>query len=273
VTLTGAALARTMQHPVGRPPTGGPRALLYRNFAVYRRGWAIFASGFFEPVLYLFSIGVGVGAMISGFEFHGREVGYAEFVAPAMLATSAMNGAIMDSTFGVFFKLRFQKVYDAVVATPMGTQDVARGEIGWAVLRGSVYSTGFLVVMLLMGFLGSWWAVLALPGAVLIGFAFAGVGMALTTFMKSWQHFEYIQLAMMPMFLFSATFFPLSTYDQPAVRWLVEVTPLYRGVVLLRELCTGLVTLDSVVSVVYLLAMGAAGTYLATRRLDRLLLT
>jgi lipooligosaccharide transport system permease protein len=273
LSLTGAALTRSLQQPAGRPPTGGPMALLHRNFAVYRRGWATFLSGFLEPVLYLFSIGVGVGAMISGFEFHGRDVGYAEFVAPAMLATAAMNGAIMDSTFGVFFKLRFQKVYDAVVATPMGTRDVARGEIAWAVLRGAVYSTGFLVVMLLMGFLGSWWAVLALPAAVLLGFAFAGVGMALTTYMRSWQHFEYIQLAMVPMFLFSATFFPISTYENAAVRWLVEATPLYRGVVLLRELCTGLVTFDSVVSVLYLLAMGTVGTYVATRRLDRLLLT
>ncbi len=273
MTLTGAALARSMREPEDRPRSGGPAALLYRNFHVYRRGWTTFASGFLEPVLYLFSIGVGVGALISGFEFHGRQVGYAEFVAPAMLATSAMNGAIMDSTFGVFFKLRFQKVYDAVVATPMRTRDVARGEIAWAVVRGAVYSAGFLVVMLVMGFLGSWWALLALPAAVLIGFAFAGVGMALTTFMKSWQHFEYIQLALMPMFLFSATFFPVSTYDHVLVRWLVEVSPLYRGVVLLRELCTGLVTFDSVLSVGYLLAMGALGTYVATRRLDRLLLT
>jgi lipooligosaccharide transport system permease protein len=231
-----------------------------------------FLTGFAEPVLYLFSIGVGVGALVDGFDLGGRHVGYAEFVAPAMLAAAAMNGAIFDSTFNVFFKLRFQKVYDAMLATPMETRDVARGEIGWAVLRGALYSAGFLGVMLAMGLVGSWWAALALPAAVLIGFGFAGVGMALTTFMRSWQHFEYIQLAIMPMFLFSATFFPVTTYDG-ALRWVVEATPLYRGVVLCRELCTGLVTVDSLVSVGYLFVMGAVGTYVSARRLDRLLLT
>jgi lipooligosaccharide transport system permease protein len=270
MALTGAALAGAVrqERTSGR---GGGRTVLLRNFTVYRRSWVFFLTGFLEPVLYLFSIGVGVGALVSGFEFRGEAVGYTEFVAPAMLATSAMNGAIMDSTFSVFFKLRFQKVYDAALATPLGSRDVATGEIGWAVLRGAVYSAGFLVVMLVMGLVGSWWALLALPAAVLIGFAFAGVGMALTTYMKSWQHFEYIQLAIMPMFLFSATFFPVETYDG-ALRWVVEATPLYRGVVLLRELCTGLVSVESVVSAGYLLAMGALGAWVSTRRLDRLLL-
>jgi lipooligosaccharide transport system permease protein len=163
-------------------------------------------------------------------------------------------------------------VYDAVLATPMGTRDVARGEVSWAVVRGSLYSAGFLVVMLLMGFVESWWALLALPAAVLIGFAFAGVGMALTTYMRSWQHFEYIQLALIPMFLFSATFFPITTYDG-VLRWVVEVSPLYRGVLLLRELTLGVVTWESAVSVVYLGVMGSVGLALATRRLGKLLLT
>jgi lipooligosaccharide transport system permease protein len=268
VALTGTTLARshaTKGH-------GGPAALFNRNFTVFKRHWVYFLTGFVEPVLYLLSIGVGVGALVGGFTLHGQDVPYTHFVAPAMLATSAMNGAVIDSTYNVFFKLRFEKVYDAVLATPLGPRDVARGEVGWAVFRGAAYSAGFLVVMLAMGLVDSWWGLLALPAAVLIGFAFAGVGMALTTFMKSWQHFEYIQLALIPMFLFSATFFPVTTYDEP-LRWVVEATPLYRGVVLTRELCTGLVTVESLVSVVYLLAMGVLGTALATRRLGRLLLT
>jgi lipooligosaccharide transport system permease protein len=271
MSLTGAALAQSARASDG-PLTGGARAVLVRNYIVYRRGWIFFVTGFLEPVLYLFSIGVGVGAMVSGFSFNGQEIEYTAFVAPAMLATSAMNGAIIDSTFNVFFKLRFQKIYDAVLATPMSTADIARGEVSWAVLRGAVYSAGFLLVMLVMGLVSSWWAVLALPAAVLLGFSFAGTGMALTTFMKSWQHFEYIQLAMIPMFLFSATFFPIETYDG-VLRWVIEATPLYRGVVLIRELCTGLLTVDSLISVVYLTVMGIVGTYVATRRLGRLLLT
>lgn len=270
MAVTGTTLARSGAAAERRH--GGPPALLHRNFTVFKRGWVFFLTGFLEPVLYLFSIGVGVGALVGGFTLHGQEVDYTDFVAPAMLATAAMNGAVMDSTYNVFFKLRFQKTYDAVLATPMGPRDVAAGEVGWAVLRGGVYSAGFLLVMLAMGLVSSSWGLLALPAAVLVGFAFAGAGMALTTFMKSWQHFEYIQLALIPMFLFSATFFPVTTYDG-ALRWVVEATPLYRGVVLVRELCTGLVTVESAVSVVYLLLMGAAGTMLAARRLGRLLLT
>jgi lipooligosaccharide transport system permease protein len=271
VAITGTTLAHG--HAVAEQGGhGGAAALLRRNYTVFKRGWVFFLTGFLEPVLYLFSIGIGVGALVGGFTVQGQEVDYTDFVAPAMLATAAMNGAVMDSTYNVFFKLRFQKTYDAVLATPMGPADVARGEVGWAVLRGAVYSAGFLLVMVAMGLVGSWWGLLALPAAVLIGFAFAGAGMALTTFMRSWQHFEYIQLALIPMFLFSATFFPVTTYDG-ALRWIVEATPLYRGVVLVRELCTGLVTIESAVSVVYLLLMGAAGTALATRRLGRLLLT
>ena len=123
-----------------------------------------------------------------------------------------------------------------------------------------------------MGLVSSWWAVLAWPATWLIGFAFAGAGMALTTYMRSWQDFEYIQLAIVPMFLFSATFFPVTAYHG-VLRWVVEATPLYRGVALVRELTTGAVSLDSVWSLLYLVAMGAAGLSVVSRRFDKLLLT
>jgi len=253
-------------------PAGATRILLYRNYLSYRAGWYIFVSGFLEPVFYLFSIGVGVGQLIESFEFNGQTVEYAAFVAPGMLAASAMNGAVLDSTFNFFFKLKFTKLYDQILATPMSTIDVARGELAWALLRGGVYSLGFLVVMAAMDLIGSWWAVLALPATLLVGFAFAGAGMALTTYMRSWQDFEYVTLATIPMFLFSATFFPIAAFPE-ALRWVVELTPLYRAVVLCRELTTGAVSYGSLFSVAYLLAMGLAGLYVARRRLDSLLLT
>jgi lipooligosaccharide transport system permease protein len=188
-----------------------------------------------------------------------------------MLAASAMNGAILDATYGIFFKLRYDKLYESVLATPMRSTDIATGEMTWSLLRSGAYAVGFLVVMAAMGLTGSWWAVLALPASLLTGFAFAGAGMALTTYMKSWQDFEYIQLAILPMFLFSATFFPVDTFPR-ALRWVVDATPLYRGVVLCRELTTGAVSLDSLVSVVYLVAMGLVGLAVVSRRLDTLLL-
>jgi lipooligosaccharide transport system permease protein len=245
--------------------------IVRRNFTVYKTDWLVFLTGFLEPVLYLFSIGVGVGRLIEGFSFNGQTVSYAAFVAPGMLAASAMNGAVLDATFGIFFKLRYDKVYEGVLATPMRTVDIARGELTWCLMRSSVYSLGFLLVMAAMGLVDSWWAVLAWPATWAIGFAFAGAGMALTTFMKSWQDFEYIGLALVPMFLFSATFFPVTAFHG-WLRWVVEATPLYRGVTLVRELTTGALTTDSLVSVVYLLALGLVGVSIASRRFDKLLL-
>lgn len=251
---------------------GALGVLVQRNYLVYRDAWKLFVTGFLEPVFYLFSIGIGVGQLVEAFEVNGRPVPYAEFVAPGMLAVSAFNGALMDSTYNVFFKLKYLKVYDQMLATPLTTADVARGEIVWGQLRGASYSAAFLLVMVAMGLTRTWWAVLALPAALLIGFAFSAVCMALTTYMKSWQDFDKITLVQLPLFLFSATFFPVTAFDG-WLRWLVEATPLYRGVVLCRELTTGTLSWASAVSVVYLLVMGVVGLLVVRRRLDRLLLT
>jgi lipooligosaccharide transport system permease protein len=265
-------VAAVLSRYLGPQVTRGPRNMMYRNLLVYRRIWLVIVTGFAEPVFYLFSIGVGVGALVTGFTFHGHPVDYAAFVAPGMLAAASMNGALYESTMNIFFRLRFEKVYDAILATPMRPIDIARGEISWALLRGSTYSAAFLAIMAAMGLVDSWLGLLALPAAFVIGFAFAGVGMAVTTFFTSWQDFEYVNVASMPMFLFSATFYPVTAYDG-WLRTLVEITPLYRGVVLVRELTLGSVTLDSLWSLVYLLAMGSIGLAVASRRLSKLLLT
>jgi lipooligosaccharide transport system permease protein len=250
----------------------GTRLLVLRNYITYRTQWKLFLTGFLEPVFYLFSIGIGVGKLIPGFEVNGHSIPYAEFVAPGMLAASAFNGALLDSTFNVFFKLRYEKLYDQMLATPLTTSDIARGEIIWGQLRGASYSVAFLAVMWAMGLVHSWWAVLAVPATLLIGFAFSAVCMALTTWMTSWQDFDKITLFQLPMFLFSGTFFPVTAFHG-VLRWAVEATPLYRGVVLCRELTTGALTWESAVSVGYLVAMGLFGLLVVRRRLDTLLLT
>ena len=182
-----------------------------------------------------------------------------------------MNGAMYDSTFNVFFRLKYAKLYDAALATPMRPADVALGEVTWALIRGGLYACAFMVVMLAMGLVHSPWAVLAVPVALLIGFAFAGAGMAATTFMRSWQHFEFVTLATLPMFLFSATFYPLSVYP-PALQLVVECTPLYQGVALLRGLTLGVVGPVLLLHALYLAVMGLAGLSIASRRIGRLLL-
>lgn len=271
-SASGAALGvamRTEVRPLGA--AGAIRVTLLRNYLSYRAVWWVFATGFLEPVFYLFSIGVGVGQMVPGFEFGGRTIGYAEFVAPGMLAASAMNGALLDATFNFFFKLKHLKYFDQVLATPMRTADVVRGELVWSLVRGVLYSAGFLLVMAAMGLVASWWAVLVVPVALLIGAAFGALGMALTTYMRSWQDFDYVTLAQIPLFLFSATFFPLSVFPD-WLGWIVEATPLYRAVVLIRELTTGAIGVGSLVSVVYLIVLTGLGLVVVGRRLNTLLL-
>ena len=246
--------------------------LVERNIYVYRRTWLVIFSGFFEPLFYLLSIGLGIGGLIGTIPGpDGRPIPYELFVAPALLATSAMNGAIYDSTFNVFFKLNYEKTYDAVLATPLGVGDVALGEIAWALIRGTMYAIGFLAVMLVLGLVVSPWMIFAIPAAILIGWAFAAVGMAATTFMRTWQDFDLLQLVLLPLFLFSATFYPISVYPDP-IQTFVQLTPLYHGVDLLRSLATGTVGLSSLVHVAYLLVMGLVGLAIVSRRLDKLLL-
>ena len=182
-----------------------------------------------------------------------------------------MNGAFYDAT-NVFWKLKYQKLYDAILSTPLGPKDVAAGEAVWALFRGLLYAIGFFTVILALGLVESWWALLALPATVFVGFAFAGMGVAAVTFMRSWQDFDILNLAILPMFLFSATFFPLSTYPD----WLeivIQATPLYHGVELLRSLTTGTVGAAQLGNVAYLTVLGLIGTWIASRRVEKLLLT
>jgi len=265
----------TLATRVAPLPLAGSKAglLVERNLMVYRRLWLLIVSGFFEPVFYLFSIGIGLGALVGTVAgADGRPIGYTAFVAPALLAASAMNGAVYDATFNIFFKLKYAKTYDAVLATPLGPADVALGEIAWAQLRGTIYSAAFLLVMLVMGLVRSWWALLALPATVLIGFAFAAVGMAATSFMRSWQDFDFVQLAILPMFLFSTTFYPLGTYPRP-LQLFVECTPLYHGIELLRALSTGAgIGVELVGHAAYFVVLAALGISVSAQRLERLLL-
>jgi lipooligosaccharide transport system permease protein len=267
--MTQAALLRVL--PVG---LGSRRSihLIERNVYLYRRTWMILFSGFFEPLFYLLSIGLGIGGIIGDVPGpNGEPVPYALFVAPALLATASMNGAISESTFNVFFKLNYQKTYDAVLATPLGPGDVALGEIGWAVIRATLYAIGFVIVIIPLGLVASPWFLLAVPAATLLAFAFGAVGMAATTFMRSWQDFDLIQLVVLPLFLFSGTFYPISSYP-PALQLIVQLTPLYQGVHLIRGLVTGAVDPTLLVNVAYLTAMGLVGLTVVARRLDRLLL-
>ena len=251
-----------------------PRAatLFERNYLVHRRMWILIFSGFFEPLFYLFSLGVGLGHFVGKVPGpNGELISYASFIAPALLATAAMNGAIYDAT-AVFWKMKYAKLYDAVLATPVGPEEVALGETSWALFRGMLYGTAFLITVAALGLVHSPLAVFALPSALLVGFAFAGAGVAAATFMRTWQDFEFLNLVQLPMFLFSATFYPLSVYP-PAIQWVVRFTPLYNAIQLVRSLMLGAVGWAQLANVTYLLVMGLIGLFIASRRVEKLLLS
>ncbi len=256
--------------PLAAPVRSG--RLVERNLLVYRRTWMVLFSGFFEPLFYLLGIGFGIGALVGTVTGpDGHAIPYQVFVAPALLASSAMNGAIYDSTTNVFFKLKYAHTYDAILTTPVGISDVAVGEIAWALIRGTLYAIGFMAVMLMLGLVRSPAWLLAFPGSILIGFAFASVGMALSTWVRSWADFDKLQLVLLPMFLFSATFYPMTAYP-PALQVVVQLTPLYHGVDLLRGLTTGSIGLAQGLDVAYLVGMGIVGLAVVSRRLEHLLL-
>ncbi|HET7167751.1 MAG TPA: ABC transporter permease [Candidatus Limnocylindrales bacterium] len=246
--------------------------LIERNLYVYRHGWLIILSGFFEPLFYLLSIGFGLGALVGTIPGPGGEpISYQLFVAPALLASSSMNGAIAESTFNFFFKLNYNKTFASILSTPLAPGDVAVGELAWALIRGALYAIGFMIVMVVLGLVVSPWVVLAVPAALLVGFAFGAVGMAATSFMKTWQDFDLIQLVILPLFLFSATFYPIETYPE-ALRLVVQLTPLYQGVDLIRSLTVGAISPILLFHVAYLVVMGIGGLVVVSRRLDKLLL-
>jgi lipooligosaccharide transport system permease protein len=252
---------------------GNPQAVVQRGILAARSSsWVVILSGFFEPVFYLASMGIGLGALIGDVQTSGGvDVSYAAFIAPALLAVSAMNGAIYDSTWNVFFKLNYGKLYEGMLSTSLGPLDVALGEILYALLRGLLYATGFMIIMQVLGLNLAWTAVLALPTVLLIAFGFASVGMAVTSYMKTFQQMEWISLVLLPMFLFSATLYPITVYPE-WVQTIVMAFPLWHGVELIRGFTTGVMSPDMGWHILYYVVMIAVGLVFTTRRLRALFL-
>jgi lipooligosaccharide transport system permease protein len=248
-------------------------AVTGRNVAAARHVgyWWVLFSGFFEPVLYLLSIGIGVGALVKGFTLPGgRTISYAAFVAPAMLASSAMNGALAETTMNLFGKMKYMRLYDAVLATPVQPFEVALGELMWALARGSIYSAAFLALMVGMGLTSVGWALAAFPATMIVAFAFGGMGMAVTTYVRSWQNFDYITVVQFGLFLFSGTFAPTDSYAW-FMRIAVQLTPLYHGVELIRGLTTGVLGWGLIGHAGYLIGCACVGLLIAGRRMAALL--
>src|SRR5688572_1678409 len=249
------------------------RRLVERNILVYRHQWIIIFSGVFEPIFYLIGIGLGIGGIVEPLELaDGRTISYVAFVAPALLATAAMNGAVFETIFNVFFKLNYAKTYDGVLATPMGITEIALGEMMWALLRSALYAIAMFVIMLVAGLILSPWGLLMVPAALLVAAAFAAAGLAGTSFLRTVNDFDVpMGLVVMPMFLFSGSFFPVSFYPWP-IHVFLQATPLYHGISLIRGLSLGTVGWAQAWDVAYLVIFFAICMWVAMRQMERKLI-
>jgi lipooligosaccharide transport system permease protein len=245
------------------------RAILERNFLINKHAWWPLGFALIEPIMYLAAIGVGVGALVG--TVPGVHVGYASYVAPAILATTAMNAAFNQTSFGVFLRIKLNRTYDAILPTPVSVSDIVLGEIASAVVNAMVTSVAFLVLMAAVGLVHSAGILLALPGSLLIAFAFAAAGLTSTTYLRGFQDMQWIQLVMLPMYLFATTFYPLSVYPA-ALRPLIQVLPLYQSIQLIREPALGAVGWGLLANAAYLLVFGLLTARIALRRMATILL-
>jgi len=251
---------------------GRPQVLLERGWLAFRSStWVPIFTGFVEPVLFLLAFGYGMGNLVGDISTGSSSINYTMFIAPGLLATSAMNGAIYDSTWNVFFKLNESKLYKTMLSTPLGPMDIALGEITWALLRGLVYSIGFLSVVTVLGLTPSLWAVLAIPAASLVAFGFASFGMAITSFFKTYQQMGFVNFVLLPMTLFSGSLYPISVYPDWLEK-LIMALPLWHGIELVRTFWFGNINLGVLLHIFYFLIMIIIGLFVTSRRLRALFL-
>jgi lipooligosaccharide transport system permease protein len=271
ILSTAVAIAEArMGKPGEKYYSGRSHAIMERAYIAFKSStWMIVISGFVEPVLFLLSFGYGLKDLVGDITVAGQPVGYVAFIAPALLATSAMNGAIYDSTMNVYFKLKHDRLYHGMLATSLGPMDVALGEISWALLRGLSYSIGFMAIVAPLGLIPSMWGILAIPAAVLIACGFASFGMAVTSYMKSYQQLEVVNVVLLPMFLFSGSFYPLDVFPE-WLQTIIRIFPLAHAIDLVRGLTLGNISWALAGHAMYFVVMIVIGLFFTTRRLNAL---
>ncbi len=231
----------------------------YRNWVVYLRTWQVsFLPPILEPILYVAAFGVGFRTLVPHVQFHGVEMSYVQFIAPALVGVSVMNSSFFETTYASFVRMYYQKTFDAIMAAPVSVQEVITGEVAWGATRAvmtSVVMVAVLSCFRLIPWPEAFWLV---PAAVLGGFAFAAIGMMFTGIIPNIDLFNLpVFLFVTPMFLFGGTFFPVDTLPGWA-QAVAFILPLTHLVNLCREICCGSVlSAGSIAAVGYLLLFSA----------------
>ena len=246
------------------------RAVWWRNLALYRRTWKLnLLPNFFEPLLYLVSVGIGVGAYIS--EMGGTS--YVAFLAPGLVAVAAMNGASFEVTYNAFVRMNFEKTYESMLTTPIQPEDVLAGEVLWAVTRALIYGGIFWLVVAALGLAPLPWSMLAIPLIPLTGLLFAAIGIAFSLRIPSIDLFSfYFTLFITPLFLFSDIFFPLEERLSGVWLWVAEALPLLHPVRLVRAAFRGEASWILLWDLAYIALVSALLLWVAARVTRRRLL-
>ena len=231
-------------------------AVWRRNASMYSRTWMYnLLPNFFEPVLYLLAIGIGVGAYVA--KMGG--VSYAEFLAPGLVCVAAMNGASFEVTYNIFVRLTYDKAYDGMLTTPIGPDEILIGEVLWAITRASIYGGSFFVVLVLFGLAPLPHALLAIPAIPLTGLLFAALGITFTLRVPAIDLFSfYFTLFLTPLFLFSDVFFPLQERLSGVWLWVAEALPLLHPVRIARMAFRGELNAVVLWDIAYVLGLSGA---------------
>lgn len=229
-------------------------AVWWRNLFMFLKNWKSgFIPNFLQPVIYLMGMGAGVGHYITAI----GGMTYTAFIAPGLMAVTAMNGASFETTYNVYVKLVYDKIYDQMITTPINERDIVAAEMLWAMTRALIYGVMFLLVALIFGLISSWWALGLLLVLPLIGFFFAGLGLTFGMCVSTIDMFSYYyNLVLIPLFVFSDIFFSIQdTWGHWGVM-AANATPLYHGVQLCRALMYGQIHWGLVWNAAYLLGFG-----------------
>jgi lipooligosaccharide transport system permease protein len=241
----------------------------YRDIKVWTKFYkASILGNLGEPLLYLLAMGWGLGRMVGTVD----GIPYIEFLAPGLICSTAMYAATFECTFGSFTRMTRQNTFDAILATPVSLEDIVAGEILWGATKGFLSGTAMLLVMSLFGLVKSFWAVLALGLAFLIGLLFASLSMIITARAAAYDFFSYyFTLAIAPMFLFSGIFFPVTNLPDWAqtFAWFL---PLTHGVSASRALFAGRIGWSVAVDLLWLAAFFAIAFILALRSIRKRLI-
>lgn len=224
-----------------------------------------------EPVLYLVAFGAGIGALVKEVPYGGEPVGYTAFIAPGLLATQVMFQSFFENTYNTFVRMYYQRTFDAIVTTPLSVEDVMVGELLWGATKGTVGCTLMMLAISFFGLLHFPHALIIVPFSFIAGLFFAGIALCFTGIVPQIDSFNFpIFLFIMPMFLFSGTFFPLEVLPGWA-QTLAMVLPLTHVTRVMREASFGRLPIDLLGDLVYLLVgvvpVMLLGIYLMRRRL------